>query len=135
MATTSPVPTGDVVSTVAGRHGAVTVLRTPQGYTVVAGQLDDPDRHVVLSASRAALATFAADVLAHLRHRPEHRVSVPFDQPFPISAQLVGDRGVLNLLDDGDDLVLLAPPEKRGASRLTAAQVETFAQALTEETR
>lgn len=134
MATRAVV--GETVSTLAGRHGTVTALRTPDGFTVVAGPLDDPDEHTALHIPSSTLATFAADVLEHLAHRPTTRVSIPFEQPFPISARLASDNGELNLLDDGDDLALLTPPPvKHGTSRLTPSDVETFARAVAEATR
>ncbi len=122
---------GDTVSTLIGRHGVVTALRVRDGFTVVAGPVNDPETHTALRVSGSTLAVFADDVLAHLDNRPTTRVVVPFEQPFPVSVRLVCDDGVLNLLDDGDDLALLTPsPAKHGTSRLTPGDVETFAREL-----
>lgn len=128
--------TVQAVATLTGAFGSVTVIRQDADtFQVVAGDVDDPDRHEVLTVDREALRTFAEELLAHLANRPSSRVSVPWDAPFPVSVSLASGGTVLNVLDDGDDLAVLVPVVKRGATRLSAGSVETFARRLTEVLR
>ena len=134
----STTPAVGPVAAVAGRSGgAVTVRAVGGAFDLVAGDVDDLERQTVLRGLYAAtVGGFAAEVLAHLGARSGRRVSVGFDQPFPVAVAVSDGHHTLNVYDDGADFSLIAPDAgglKWGTGTgVTPAALERFARTLRE---
>lgn len=129
--------TTETVAVLVGRRpdSAVTVRAVGGAFDVVAGDVDDLERQTVLRGlGAAAVGGFAAEVLAHLGARTGRRVSVAFDQPFPVAVAVSDGQRTLNVYDDGADFSLIAPDAgglKWGTGTgVTPAALERFARAL-----